>query len=87
MTQGASRKLRPDLEPLVKTLVALPADDRAVVLAMVEAETRPAPRLTPIPWEALDAMTGVVNFGGNALEDCDRLYDGEVNVGKAERDG
>jgi hypothetical protein len=27
-------------------------------------------------WETIDALRGAVHLGGNALEDCERLYDG-----------
>ena len=26
-------------------------------------------------WETLDSLHGVVSLGGNALEDCEKLYD------------
>lgn len=27
-------------------------------------------------WETIESLRGVVHLGGNAVEDCDQLYDG-----------
>jgi hypothetical protein len=27
-------------------------------------------------WETIESLRGVVHLGGNAVEDCERLYDG-----------
>lgn len=32
-------------------------------------------RLRTIPWEELDKVRGIIRLGGDAVEDCDALYD------------
>jgi hypothetical protein len=71
---SAARRLRPELEPLAKQLAALPAEDRRAVVEAAEAGERSP--LPTIPWKELEEAFGIVSFGGDAVEDCRRLYDG-----------
>lgn len=71
-TSSRSRRVRPGLEPLVRQLAELPKEERREVVAAAEETAKP-PTLS---WSAWDAAAGVVSLGGNAVEDCDRLYDG-----------
>lgn len=63
------------LKPLVEQLARLNQEDRHLV---VEAAERSVPhrRFRGLSLEELQRLTGVVAIGGNALEDCDALYDG-----------
>jgi hypothetical protein len=70
------------LEPLVRQLAALPADERQRVVAAAELEAvtaisdEGADQRRRGRWQRLRALAGVVDLGGNALEDCEQLYDG-----------
>lgn len=67
-------RVRPDLEPLVRELAALPpAVRRSVVSAAEQAAHRARPTVT---WDEFDRARGAVTLGGNAVDDCDDLYDG-----------
>jgi hypothetical protein len=61
------------LEPLVSKLAELSAADRHEVVAAAEDAAAARPVLS---WESWDAARGVVSFGGDAVQDSDRLYDG-----------
>jgi len=62
------------LEPLVRELASLPEQERREVVAA--AEKTAVNRQSTLSWDSWDAARSVVNFGGNAVDDCDRLYDG-----------
>jgi hypothetical protein len=69
------------LEPLVRQLAALPVDERQKVVAAAEREAASAATgdvdsRRRARWQRLRALAGVVDIGGNALEDGERLYDG-----------
>jgi hypothetical protein len=70
---GRGRRLRPALEPLVRQLAELPEDERREVVAAAQASAARPPVLS---WDAWDAARGLVTLGGDAVADCDRLYDG-----------
>ena len=53
-------------------LSELPAVERREVLAAAE-ET--ATRRSVLAWNSWESARGVVSLGGNAVEDCGRLYD------------
>lgn len=62
-------------EKLYQAMIKLSAEEQRQIalrlLANTAAEAAPA-----TSWETLDELRGIVHLGGNALEDCDRLYDG-----------
>ena len=60
-------------EQLVEELAALPESERrAVVLA---AQERAAQRVRAVASKAtLDGLVGVVHLGGDAVEDCRRVW-------------
>jgi hypothetical protein len=68
-----SKHLRPELVALVRALAGLPEDDRVRVYAAVNDETRLA-RAT-LDWDEWEKARGAVSLGGNAVDDCDELYD------------
>ena len=70
--EGA-KHLRPELAGLVRALAALPDAERDRVYAAVNDERRRA-RGT-LPWDEWEKAKGTVSLGGNAVEDCDGLYD------------
>ncbi len=63
------------LKPLVEQLAKLNREERHLVVEAAERALphRPFRGLSP---EELQRLTGAVAIGGNALEDCDALYDG-----------
>ena len=64
------------LRPLVEQLAALPPDQRALVShAAEEAANDAKAHQRTISWTSLKAARGAVNLGGNAVEDCNALYD------------
>ena len=64
------------LRPLAAELAKLTERDRELVIAAARAaNTTRRPHRT-ISWASLMSAKGVVSFGGNAVEDCDALYDG-----------
>ena len=71
---GRQSRMRPGLELLVRELANLPADERREVV--IAAEEEAATRKPTLPWESWEAAGAAVTFGGDAVEDCDRLYDG-----------
>ena len=71
---SVQERVRPDLEPLVRELAALPP---AVRRSVVSAAEQDAERAKPIvPSDEFDRARGVVSLGGHAVDDCDSLYDG-----------
>jgi len=62
-------------EHLVQELAALPEEERRAVVR--EARARAQARGPTLPWASLRAAIGVVKgAAADAVEDCDRLYDG-----------
>jgi hypothetical protein len=74
MDRGTAQKVRPEHEPLVKELSALPDKERRAIVAA--AETAARSRRAVASWKTIRKLTGAISLGGNAVEDCDRLYDG-----------
>jgi hypothetical protein len=79
MQPQQSPKRRPiriprELEPLVRELAELSEEARRDVFAAVE-EAKGRNRAT-VAWESFKAASGIVSLGGDAVLDCDRLYDG-----------
>ncbi|HEX5656657.1 MAG TPA: hypothetical protein VFX59_05650 [Polyangiales bacterium] len=70
---SAAKHLRPELAALVRTLAALPEAEREIVYVAVSDE-RARSRGT-LSWDEWEKAKGVVSLGGNAVEDCDGLYD------------
>ena len=77
----SSANVRPALRPLVRELASLSEEDRHEVVAAAEQTaagrdgSEPARERRRERWARLRALAGVVNLGGNAVEDCERLYD------------
>lgn len=69
-----AKHLRPELAALVRALSALPEEERVRVYAAVNEEAQSA-RAT-LSWDDWDRARGGVALGGNAVDDCDELYDG-----------
>jgi hypothetical protein len=72
-TSKAGTSTDGDRRRLVLELAQLPADERRKVIADAQRE---AQRRTTLPWGSLRASRGVVTLGGDAVADCDSLYDG-----------
>jgi hypothetical protein len=58
---------------LVHALAQLPDEERRAIVADARREAR---RNVTLAWASLRAARGVVSLGGDAVVDCDRLYDG-----------
>jgi hypothetical protein len=58
---------------IVHALARLSEKERRAIIADARREAR---RHVTLAWTALRAARGVVSLGGDALVDCDRLYDG-----------
>ena len=65
--------LRSELVALVRALARLPEEDRVRVYAAVNDE-RGSKRAT-LDWDEWERARGTVSLGGNAVDDCDELYD------------
>jgi hypothetical protein len=63
----------PDHRRLVQELAQLSARERRHVMADAQ---RVAQRQVTLGWKSLRAARGVVALGGDAVADCDDLYDG-----------
>ena len=75
-SESAGNAVPESLRPLVEQLAALSSEQRTLVLHEAEKAANDAKvRLRPISWESLKAARGAVNLGGNAVEDCNALYD------------
>jgi hypothetical protein len=70
---AGAKYLRPELAELVRALVVLPDEERVRVYAAVNDEKQRT-RAT-LSWSDWDRAKGSVSLGGNAMEDCDGLYD------------
>jgi hypothetical protein len=71
----APKYLRPELEKLVRALAALQEPDRATVVAAANEQAqrdRKGPTISLDDWET---TRWVLGLGGNAVEDCNWLYD------------
>ena len=63
------------LRPLVEHLARLSDEDRELVIRAARPRRRSASVLKAVPWEAIWQARGVVAIGGNAVEDCNAIYD------------
>ena len=61
------------LQPLVEQLRQLAPEDRSLVVEAANEADRDA--LPTVPWSEIEAGFGVVNIGGDAVEDCEAIYD------------
>ncbi len=61
------------LLPLVEKLRALSPAEFELVVQAAEAQAK----LRTVSWESWQEAKGIVSLGGNAVEDCNALYDGD----------
>jgi hypothetical protein len=67
----------PDLlRPLIDKLADLTEQDRELVIRAARHRRRSKVELKPVPWHVLVRSSGIVSFGGNAVEDTNAIYDG-----------
>jgi hypothetical protein len=64
------------LRPLAAELAQLPEQDREMVISAARAANLTKHRYPTMSWGTLMSGKGAVSFGGNAVDDCDALYDG-----------
>ena len=60
-------------EVLIEALQQLSPERRRQLLKQIEGERELEP--VPLPADALKEITGIINIGGDALEDSERIYD------------
>lgn len=66
---------RVDIDRLVRELEALTPEERAQVISAISAKrerTKPARAVTP---KRFRELVGIMNVGGDAIEDTERFYD------------
>lgn len=60
-------------EKLYDEVLKLPPRERRMLALRLLASASEEPTAS---WETLESLRGVVHLGGNAIDDCERLYDG-----------
>jgi hypothetical protein len=73
MTGRADVPLPDHLRLLADQLAEVSTDDQQLVIAAAR-NARPR-RLKTIPWSELEKLKGIVSLGGNAVDDCNALYE------------
>ena len=73
---STAASLPPALRPLAAELAQLPPEDREMVISVARAANATTHGYPTMAWASLMSADSVVSFGGNAVEDCDALYDG-----------
>jgi len=67
-------------EKLYHEAIKLPPRERRLfalrVLASAPEDAEQRERESTASWETIESLRGVVHLGGNAVDDCERLYDG-----------
>lgn len=67
-------------EQLYHEVIKLPPRERRLfalrVLESAPEDTEQRERRPTASWETIESLRGVVHLGGNAVVDCERLYDG-----------
>ncbi|MBN1605429.1 MAG: hypothetical protein JW940_02290 [Polyangiaceae bacterium] len=61
------------LWPLVEQLRLLAPEDRSLVVRAANEATQGG--LPTVPWSEVEKVIGSVHLGGNAVEDCEAIYD------------
>ena len=69
----AQPNLPENLRPLVEQLSRLTPEERSLVVKAANESQRQ--QLPTVPWSEIEEGIGIVNLGGNAVEDCEALYD------------
>jgi hypothetical protein len=65
-----------ELRPLAAELASLKDDAREMVISAARGANTIRQRYPTMSWVSLMSASSVVGCGGNAVEDCDALYDG-----------
>ena len=65
----------PECRPLVEQLARLDRPTRRAVVSAAEREATQASKRGVVSWKTIDELTGIVSVGGDAVADCERLYD------------
>lgn len=76
MSPPKAASLPDALRPLAAELAKLPQKDREMVISAARAANTTRHAYPTMSWSSLKSARGIVSFGGNAVEDCDALYDG-----------
>jgi hypothetical protein len=69
---STARRIQPGHEHIVEELAALPESDRHAVVEAADEEARHRARVVA-SWETIESLTGLVQMGGDAVEDCRRI--------------
>jgi hypothetical protein len=76
MAQPYSPELPPELGKLVEQLTKLGPDQRSRVIDAAQKAANDAKRWPTMPWDIFEKSHGIVSLGGDAVVDCEMLYDG-----------
>jgi hypothetical protein len=69
---NTARRIQPRHERIVEELAALPESDRHAIVEAADEEARRRARAVA-SWETIESLTGLVQLGGDAVEDCRRV--------------
>lgn len=68
---ATARQIQPGHERIVEELAALPESERRAIVQAANEDARRRARAVA-SWETIESLTGLVNVGGDAVEDCRR---------------
>lgn len=69
---SSARRIQPGHEHIVEELAALPESDRLAIVETADEESRRRARAV-MSWETIESLTGLVQLGGDAVENCMRV--------------
>jgi hypothetical protein len=76
MAQPHSPELPPELGKLVEQLKNLDPEQRSLVIDAAQKAANDTKRWPTMPWDVFEKARGIVSLGGDAVADCEALYDG-----------
>jgi hypothetical protein len=76
MAQPHTPELPQELGELVEQLKKLDPEQRNLVIDAAQKAANDAKRWPTMPWDLFEKSHGIVSLGGDAVADCEALYDG-----------
>jgi hypothetical protein len=73
-SESTARRIQPGHEHIVGELAALPESERRAIVQAADEDARRRARAVA-SWDTIESLTGLVNVGGDAVEDCRRACD------------
>jgi hypothetical protein len=71
---NAARRISVEHERIVEELAALPESERRAIVDAADEEARRRARAIA-SWDTIESLTGLVQVGGDAVEDCRRAVE------------